>query len=435
MAELMSKAPRALRLVAVGVVVAVVIALIYLLSGGGTKSGTAYFKSVNSVYPGDAIRILGMQVGQIDKITPDGDKVRVDFHYNSKYSLPADVKAAIMSPTLVATRFIQLDPAYTSGPKFENGGVIPVERTAVPVEFDELKKQLDQISDALGPNGANSQGALNRALTVIDKNGRQDGVGQGQNFHDMITSLSKAAKTLSDGRGDLFGTVANLARFSSVLNNYDSQIVEFDHRLADVSGILADNDDQLHELLPRIDDAGRQVDKFLHDHGDQLTDTVDKAGSISRSLAQQRDNIAQALHIAPNTLTNFTNLFNPRTGRIMANVTLNNVSSFGSPGDDICSLITQAAAADVRQGQDMCVKYLGPVFKHLAMQAPPVAANPVTVPTGSEPSYGDIDNGKYANPSPNGSSSDVPRSSTANGNDHSYSGPGGLIGLMQGGTK
>ena len=98
MASLTQRAPW-IRYIAVAVVLLVVVAGIYLLTGGGTRSGTAYFKSAKSIYPGDTIEILSMPVGQIDKITPDGDKVRVDFHYSSKYSLPANVKAAVMSPT------------------------------------------------------------------------------------------------------------------------------------------------------------------------------------------------------------------------------------------------------------------------------------------------------------------------------------------------
>jgi phospholipid/cholesterol/gamma-HCH transport system substrate-binding protein len=431
MAGTASGLPRLARLVAAGLVAVVVIAVAYVLLGGGTKTGTAYFSEVKSVYPGDAIRILGMEVGRIDKITAEGNKVRVDFHYNSKYSVPADVKAAIVSPTLVATRFIQLDPPYSGGPALPDGGVIEQDHTVVPVEFDELKTQLSQLSDALGPNGINHAGALNRALTVIDTNGR----GQGQNFHDMITELSKAAKTLSDGRGDLFGTVRNLAQFSSVLNTMDGQIVEFDHRLADVSGTLSDNDDQLRKLLPRLDDAGHEVDRFLKDHGDQLTDTVDKAGSISRALAQQRDNIATILHVGPNALTNFSNLWAPSQQAVVGSLGVDQLANLGGPGDQLCAVMSSTAAANEKQGQDMCVKYLGPVFSYLAQKPPPVGVAPVVRPGGGvTPSYGDLETGQAdTNHSPNGTNSDLPRSPTANGNDNAN--PGGLLGLMQGGSN
>jgi hypothetical protein len=96
--------------------------------------------------------------------------------------------------------------------------------------------------------------------------------------------------------------------------------------------------------------------------------------------------------------------------------------------------MTQAAAANPQQGQDMCVKYLGPVFKYLsAMPPPPVAFAGPGVPGGGHvPSYGNLGAGQPdTNHSPNGTNSDVPRSSTANGNDRTYP---GLSGLLQGGN-
>jgi phospholipid/cholesterol/gamma-HCH transport system substrate-binding protein len=438
MTDVVRKAPQLARVVGIALVVALLVAGAYLLMGGGTKKGVAYFRMANSINPGDSVNILGIEVGKVDALTPMGDKVRVDFHYDSKYKLPADVKAAVLSPTLVATRFVQLDPAYTAGPEFPDGGEIPMERTAVPVEFDELKRQLDQISDHFGPNGVNKDGALNRVLSVIDKNGVQDGVGQGQPFHEMITELSKAVKTFSDGRGDLFGTVDNLAKFSAVLNKYDSQIVEFQRNLGDVSATLDDNTKLMNQILNKFDDLGLQWGPLLHDSRPKIKTLATRAGSILRMLAKNRDSIAQLLHTAPNTLTNFTNLFHPRTGQLYGAVDVDGYrNSLASPGNQVCQLISQAAAANGLTGQEQCVKMLGPLFAQLVKAAPQIQTQPipnipgvpgVQIPEGSTPSYGDMGQpdpktswNKDYEPSPNGTNSDLPRSSTANGKDQSYS--------------
>lgn len=437
MGKLSRGLPGALQAVAVVALLALVaVGGYFLLTGGGTKSGTAYFENAKGIYEGDAVKVLGMEVGKIDTITPEGEKVRVDFHYDSDVTLPADVGAGVLSPTLVSTRFIQLAPAYTDGPVFEDGAVIPIERTAVPLEFDELKKQLAQIAERLGPNGINSDGALNRALTVINKNGVQNGVGQGQAFHDMVVELSKAAKTISDGRGDLFGTVENLAKFSSVLSRYDDQIVEFQRRLADVSANLDANSDALRKAFPIIEDAGKEVARFTRDQNPRLQETIDRAASVSRSLARVRADLAQTLHIAPNALANFSNLFHPRTGQIYGALDISGYAGPGlaSPGNHVCALITTAAAANPYQGQKMCADMLSPLFAQLVDRAPPPGSvlpsvpfvPGVTVPHGSTPPYGDIDSpdeGPDTNPSPNGSNSDLPRSETANGESNTYSDP------------
>lgn len=431
MTSLAQRLPAPIRLL-VGLVVLVAVAVAgYLLLGGGSRTGTAYFTQVHSLYPGDAVRILGLKVGTVDSITPMGNQVRVDFDYDSKYSLPAEVKAAIMSPTLVATRFMQLAPAYNGGPTFPDAGVIPVQRTAIPVEFDELKKQLSQLDDALGPDGANRSGALNRALDAVDANGR----GQGQNFHDMIEALSKASQTLSNGRGDMFGTVRNLAQFSSVLGGMDGDIVEFDHQLDTVSGLLNSDDDVLRQMLPAVDrgaDAARQI---VSEHGGQLTDAISQAATISRALAQERGSIAQILHVGPNALTNWLNLFRPDTGTLTGSLAAGELGYAGSNGDAICSAIAEAGAMDAAQAQRSCVSYLGPVFQHLRMMAPPVEVQPPgMVPGGGHsPPYGDLESGqKDTNPYPGGSNySDIPPASSEGGSQPTSG--GGLSGILPGG--
>ena len=67
---------------------------------------------------------MGVRVGSIDKIEPAGDQMRVTFHYKNQYKVPADVTASILNPSLVASRTIQLSPAYTGGPVLENNAVI-----------------------------------------------------------------------------------------------------------------------------------------------------------------------------------------------------------------------------------------------------------------------------------------------------------------------
>lgn len=388
-----------------------------LVAGTSTKTATAYFDEAKNIYPGDEIRVLGIKVGEVSSVKAVGNQVQVQFDYDSKYQIPANVKAAIMSPTLVATRFIQLDPPYSGqGPTLANHAVIPRNRTVEPIEFDDLKLSLSQLADALGPHGANDHGALNRALNVIAANGRPDGVGQGQNFHDMIVSLSKAAATLSNGRTDLFGTIQNLSILSVGLSQFDNQIVSFDQHLDSVSNDLDSNSEQLKQLLPSIDAATRDVDRFLNDHGGQLTTAVARAASISRALAEERGNLAQVLHIGPNTLTDFTNIFDPRTGELHGAFTTNNTPMMGGPGDTICSLMTSVAAANQQQGQQMCVRYLGPVFAHLASEAPPIGLEPTQVPYGITPPNGDIEqNSRQADSDPSryGSNSDLPRSTTA----------------------
>ena len=111
----------------------------------------AYFPEANALYVGDKVQIMGLRVGAIDKIEPVGDRMRITFHYENKYKVPANASAVILNPTLVASRAIQLEPPYKGGPVLGDDAVIPQERTQVPVEWDELRNSVTNIISKLGP--------------------------------------------------------------------------------------------------------------------------------------------------------------------------------------------------------------------------------------------------------------------------------------------
>ena len=55
---------------------------------------------------------------------------------------------------LVTSRAIQLTPAYTGGPTLADGAVIPQDRTAVPVEWDDFRDQLQKLNDSAAAHRA-----------------------------------------------------------------------------------------------------------------------------------------------------------------------------------------------------------------------------------------------------------------------------------------
>ena len=140
--------------VAVALVVLLVAGVAVLFRTSDTINRTnvvAYFENSNGIYVGDDVRILGVNVGKITEIEPQPERVKISFFYDSKYKVPADAKAAILSPTLVTARAIQLTPVYTTGPVLKDNTVIPRERTAVPVEWDQVRAQLEKLASSLQP--------------------------------------------------------------------------------------------------------------------------------------------------------------------------------------------------------------------------------------------------------------------------------------------
>ena len=94
----------------------------------GEQVYSAYFANANGLYTGDEVRILGVAVGTVEEIQPQPDRTKVTFSVDTQYPVPADAKAAILSPSLVTARAIQLVPAYSGGAKLAAGATIPRER-------------------------------------------------------------------------------------------------------------------------------------------------------------------------------------------------------------------------------------------------------------------------------------------------------------------
>ncbi|AGL28959.1 MCE-family protein [Mycobacterium tuberculosis CAS/NITR204] len=138
---------RGLRYATVIALVAALVGGVYVLSSTGNKRTiVGYFTSAVGLYPGDQVRVLGVPVGEIDMIEPRSSDVKITMSVSKDVKVPVDVQAVIMSPNLVAARFIQLTPVYTGGAVLPDNGRIDLDRTAVPVEWDEVKEGLTRLA-------------------------------------------------------------------------------------------------------------------------------------------------------------------------------------------------------------------------------------------------------------------------------------------------
>ena len=294
---------------------------------------TGEFQRAVGLFPGSDVRVLGVQVGEVTEVTPKGATVLVEFEFDKKYAVPADAKAAVVAPSLVSDRYVQLFPAYQGGPKMHDGARIGMDRTAVPVELDRISQSLDDLLVALGPEGANTEGAFSRLLAT----GADNLEGQGQAIHDTNRDLSKALETLSGGRNDLFGTVKNLQAFTTMLATNDQQVRRLNKDLATVSVQLDGERDDLSAALKNLAIALNEVSTFVRDNRAGVKTNVDQLAAVTGTVAKQRDALAETLTNAPVAISNLQNAYNPATGTLD---TRSNMEQFDDPAVLLCSLVT-----------------------------------------------------------------------------------------------
>jgi phospholipid/cholesterol/gamma-HCH transport system substrate-binding protein len=315
-----------------------VLAVIWFWPGAGTVQATAHFPRAVGLFVGSDVRILGVKVGEVSEVVPEGTSVRVEFEYDDKYKVPSDAKAAVVAPSVVSDRYVQLTPVYRGGPTLADGADIPLEQTATPVELDRIFSSLNDLNVALGPEGANKDGALSRLLKVGADNLDGQGADMNATFHDF----SLAVSTLSDGKDDLFGTVRNLQVFTTALAQNDQQVRSFNQNLASVADQLAGERQELSAALSNLAVALGEVAGFVRDNRKNLSANIQGLAEVTDVLVTQRDALAETLEAGPLALSNLQLAYNPRSG------TLDTRNNAQPPefGKLLCSVLTAIGKAD-----------------------------------------------------------------------------------------
>lgn len=314
---------RASRAVLTVLVAAVVLALaaaasVAIVARGDRTTITVDFERSVSLYEGSKVRILGVDVGTVEKLTPRGQNVRAVISWDGDHDVPADAKAVIVSPSVVGDRFVQLVPAYTGGAKLQDGAHLDQSRTGTPTELDETFAALDRVATTLGPDGLNEDGAVSDLLSSSAKN--LDG--KGAELRESIEALSKLTRTADGSKDELFASVEQIERFVSALEANDASVRRFNASLAGVSDVLADEGDDLQLAVRELAAALQQVQGYVAENRTALRKNVRGLTSVTKSLSKQRKELAQILESGPRALSNLATAYNPTNGTIDARTSL-----------------------------------------------------------------------------------------------------------------
>jgi len=322
------------------IIVALVVAGAIVMFGGdgGDKTLTAYFPRTVSLYEGSDVRVLGVAVGKIEEVTPEGTRVKVVMKYDGEVKIPEDAQAVIISPSIVGDRYIQLTPVYEGGQVLGDNMSIDESRTAVPLELDQIYSSLDRLTVALGPTGANKNGAL---TDLLERTAENFG-GQGAKFKQTIQDFGTLSETLDDNKEELFGSLTELQGFVSTLADNDDTVRQFNQSLGAVSTMLAGESDELSAALANLSTALGQVGSFVQENKASLGRNITGLNRVAKVFVKRRAELDQILRIAPTALGNLAMTYNPDTGTLDTNANIGNLEHeiASNPGKLLCALVS-----------------------------------------------------------------------------------------------
>lgn len=345
------------------VLLAALLASLLLIRGDSEpRTVTAHFPRAVSIFEGTDVRILGVNVGEVTAVVPEGNSVRVEMEYDAKYQVPADAKAVIVTPTLVADRFIQLTPVFRKGDRaLADGADIALPDTGVPVELDRIYASLRDLSVALGPNGVNKDGTLDNVLRA----GAENLDGKGELGNQMVRDLASAATTFGNGSGELFATVRELAEFTEVLAGNDKLVRAFLKDLAGVSATLVTERTELELALAEVAKSVGTVQTFVKTHRKALATDVAKLTRVVKNIATEKDAIATTLRAGPLGAGNLALAYNAQSKTVGARMGIE--GNIADVDGFLCSVVRQSNVPKV--GADLACQLFKQLLEPLTNQA------------------------------------------------------------------
>jgi phospholipid/cholesterol/gamma-HCH transport system substrate-binding protein len=258
-------------------------------NNGGDYRVSAEFTRAVGVYPGAPVRVLGIDVGSITDVTPVEDRVMVTMDIDQDTTLPADATATIVPVSVLGERYVQLGPVYDGGPALQPEAVIPVERTAVPAEIDELLRGLQDYLGAIEP--ANASALVTNLAQLLE--------GQGEDLNHLIENAAGTFDLLADKSDELSAIVDSLAELTESLGTRTETVQALVRSYDVLSGTLAANRDDIDAFVTQLDRMSVELAGLLTRHQEPLQEDVEVVTTVGRTLVRNLDSLDRLLEATP----------------------------------------------------------------------------------------------------------------------------------------
>ena len=266
----------------------------------------ADFSDSAGLFVGNDVGVLGVSVGKITKIEPEGDHVAVTMEVDEDQPIPAGAAAAIVSRSVATDRYVELTPVYTGGPKMQSGTVIPIDRTREPVEFDKVLSSLGDF--ARGISGSKQDKDAVRKFLAAQAKGVK---GRGKLINQSIHSLADASNGISAQRGQATSTLVALDKLTGTLASNQKTVREFVDQVSAASSLLSSERTNFRAALRAATKSIRVVAKFAHKNRKEVKHAIDNANYTMRTVLKHKAGTAEILRDLPLTLQNLQRILRP----------------------------------------------------------------------------------------------------------------------------
>ena len=273
------------------VLLGLLLALVFAIQILPTVFGKSYsiygiFPEAGGVFTNQEVTYRGVQVGRVGDMTLTRDAVKIEIKIGGEYKIPKEgTRARILFKSAVGEQFIDILPDRVEPPYFKEGDLIPASLTSIPIQTEDLLRDLNAVLGAIDPTAL---------ATVVNE------LGQGLSNHGPdLKELILALDTLSQigaNRKDLIasGTTAGADLQSAFLKSKEDFVKAAD-ALAVVAKVLANRRAQLGQTLDNTEVLDREILLLLKNRKPELENVIADAATATRLTYNQRDDLDKIL--------------------------------------------------------------------------------------------------------------------------------------------
>lgn len=278
---------------------------------GQTQHFTADFLNIAGMFEGNPITVLGLEVGEVDKIVPKGRYVEVHMTVDAGIKIPKNVIAALISPSIVTDRHIELSPVYTGGETLGEDAHLTTQQTKTPVELDQMIKTIDEFAKALSPQeGQEGIGPLSGRVLYPMLNG------QGEKMRDTLNALSGALKVGVDNKDAVSSIIIKLNELTTMLAENDQSVRDFSDKMTQMSGLLAEQAPGLQATLDQLNAFLANTSGAFSQYQNELDGTLTGLTNVTQQLRDNAAGVIEIVDTAPLLMQNLDRSVN-RQGRFI----------------------------------------------------------------------------------------------------------------------
>ncbi|MEV6773751.1 MlaD family protein [Nocardia sp. NPDC051030] len=323
---------------AIGVALISIVAVVaYLVAFDPLKKTVAYcavMPDAVGLYTGNQVTMLGIPVGTVRAVRPQGGGVRVEFDIDAARKLHGDVVATTVSDTLVADRQLEVLGDSKSQTDWNPGNCIT--KTFTPKSITQTLQAFTGLADQLTGNGNPADATRVKDAVAAFQAATS---GSGQKLNQLIQDLGTALRQPDAAIGHMGALIDSFSSIvGSISINWDdikSTLLQTGPGITLVNEIWGTTVQLLDSLLvvfPMLNDISRK-------YGRDILNGLDELMPYMKLLSANLSTLQKVIDMIPAISDAFRNAIDPETGKARLTYAAPKVQLPQENAEQICAAV------------------------------------------------------------------------------------------------